>query len=366
LPATTTCPYCWTRHKNADLRMRCGDQCANNGETFPQRQLRKGLCPHGELPQTRRACPACDGDLLREYVDSGGRTIAVIGSADSGKSTWVGVLVHEFQRGQVSRRFTGMSLDLLGEKSRVRYKDDFEVPLFEEGRPVTKTRSARASKPEPLIFSLRFPRTRWYGTNGVAQVVTVFYDTAGEDVARAEAMDLLIRYLDAAEGIILLLDPMQMPRVRDQAGATGATVIDQLHVVNRLGELLRERSHNSVDKLLRTPLAIALTKLDLLRDTFGAESPLRQPSRHDGVYDDNDGRDVHEEVRGWLDQWYDPAFDRTIANTFRNYRYFGMSTLGAPPVDGTRLSPGGVHPYRLEDPMLWLLARFGAIKTKGK
>ncbi len=52
---------------------------------------------------------------------------------------------------------------------------------------------------------------------------------------------------------------------------------------------------------------------------------------------------------------------------FETYRYFGLSALGAPPVDGDHLAPAGVHPYRLEDPMLWLLARFGAIKTmKGK
>jgi GTPase SAR1 family protein len=366
---TIHCPYCWSPHRRNALRLRCGERCAHAGELFPEQQLKKGRCPHGELPQTRRACPQCGRDLLREYVDSGGRNIAVIGSADAGKSTWVGVLVHEFQRGQVNERFAGMSLDLLGEESRDRYKKDFESLLFEEGRPLPQTRSARVITPEPLMFSLRFRRPGWLGSTRIAPVVTVFYDTAGEDVARAQAMDQLTSYLDAAEGIVLLLDPMQMPRVRELVGKgtakTGFT--DQLHVVNRLSELLRERNNSPVGKRLSTPLAIALTKLDLLLETFGPESPLRQPSTHDGFYDDSDGRDVHEEVRAWLDKRFDPAFPRTIANTFEVYRYFGLSALGAPPVDGTRLAPEGIHPYRLEDPMLWLLARFGAIKTtKGR
>lgn len=365
--ATTKCPYCWTAHRRADLQLSCGERCGDLATRFRERDLDKGRCPHGHPPRGRRMCPACGRDLLREYVDSGGRTIAVIGSSDSGKSTWVGVLVHEFQRGDVSARFAGMSLDLLGENSRVRYARDFATPLFEEGRPVHQTPSALRSAPEPLMFSLRFPRPRRLRPARVVPVVTVFYDTAGEDVARAQAMDQLISYLDAAEGIVMLLDPVQMPEVRDLVGATARTgFTDQLHVVNRLGELLRERARGPVGRRLRTPLAIALTKVDLLRDTLGPGSPLRRPSRHDGVYDEEDGRDVHEEVRGWLDRWYDPAFDRTVANAFQTYRYFGLSALGAPPVSGTRLSPAGVHPYRLEDPVLWLLARFGAIRTRGK
>lgn len=364
--STVKCPYCWTAHRPRELHRRCGERCGQNAGTFPENQLKNGRCPHGELPQARRACPSCERDLLREYIESGGRNIAVIGSADSGKSTWVGVLVHQFMRGEVSERFEGMSLELLGEASRLRYQRDFENPLFHEHRTLPQTASARVGAVEPLMFSLRFRKpARMLGQTRVHPVVTVFYDTAGEDVARATAMDLLVSYLDAAEGIILLLDPMQMPKMRERVGTDGRRTgyTEQLHVVNRLGELLRERSKQRVDRKLRSPLAIALTKVDLLRDTFDAGSPLNRPSRHLGHYDENDGLDVHEEVRAWLGKWYDPALDRSVANAFQEYRYFGFSALGSPPLDGNRLSPSGVHPYRLEDPMLWLLARFGVIRT---
>jgi GTPase SAR1 family protein len=365
--ATTTCPYCWTVHRRADLMMRCGERCDHRGELFPERSLKEGRCPHGKQPQLRRACPNCGNELLREYVECGGRNIAVIGSSDSGKSTWVGVLVREFQRGQVHERFDGMTLNLLGERSRERYKKDFEIPLFEDSRPVLPTASAVRTTPEPLLFSMRFTRPGRFGSNRIEPVVTVFYDTAGEDVARAATLDQLIDYLESAEGIILLLDPMQMRGVRRLVGGSGAKTkfTEQLDVVTRLGEVLSERAKGRVGKLLKKPLAIALTKLDLLLPTFGPESPLRQPSRHIGVYDQSDGRDVHEEVRAWLDERYDPAFDRTVRSFFEVYQYFGLSALGAPPVSGTQLSPDGVHPYRLEDPMLWLLSRFGVIRTRG-
>lgn len=365
--ATTNCPYCWQPLRRSELMMRCGEQCDHAGELFAQRKIKNGRCPHGKLPQVRRVCPSCDRDLLREYLECGGHNIALIGSADAGKSTWVGVLVHEFQRGQVYQRFPGVSLDLLGERSRDRYKEDFEIPLFEQGRPVMQTRSARVAAPEPLMFSLRFPQKGLLG-NRVEPVVTVFYDTAGEDISRAEKLDQLVHYLRAAEGIILLLDPLQMRGVRDLAGGNGdkREFTEQLHVVNRLAELLREGQSGPVGKRLKIPLAIALTKLDLLLNTFGPESPLRQPSQHESGYDETDGLDVHEEIRAWLDTRYDPAFHRTVDNSFQNYRYFGISTLGAPMVSGSQLSPEGVHPYRMEDPMLWLLARLRVIRTRSR
>jgi hypothetical protein len=370
--STVICPYCWSRHRTGDLHHRCGERCGAKAAAFQAREMKAGKCPHGNLPQARRFCPnaECGRDLLREYVDTGGRTIAIIGSADSGKSTWVGVMVHEF-RGRVADRFPGMALDLLGEKSRIRYAEYFDEPLFHNGQTVRKTVSARATAPEPLMFSMKFrAKSKLLRTTKVTPVITVFYDTAGEDVATATVMDRLVSYVEAAEGIILLIDPLQIPRVREFAGKSRTPrgkVTEQLHVINRLGELLRERTSTAVNKQLTTPLAIALTKLDLLRDAFDPQSPLRQPSRHNNSYDEDDGIDVHEEVRAWLDQWYGPSFDRSVSSTFATYRYFGLSALGDAPVNDNQLSPSGVQPYRVEDPMLWLLGRFGAIKTtKGK
>lgn len=41
--------------------------------------------------------------------------------------------------------------------------------------------------------------------------VLSFFDTAGEDFNSRESVELNTRYLTNADGIILLLDPLQMP-----------------------------------------------------------------------------------------------------------------------------------------------------------
>jgi hypothetical protein len=97
-----------------------------------------------------------------------------------------------------------------------------------------------------------------------------------------------------------------------------------------------------------------MSKVDLVWEMFDERAPVRLPSAHAGYYAESDGLDVHDEVCAWLDRWYGPHLVHAIAANFPVHRYFGLSALGA----------GACPPaYRVEDPMLWLLARFGAIRT---
>jgi hypothetical protein len=369
-----TCPYCWHSFKKDHLLLLCSEACTDRDRVFfTARESSKGKCPHGRRPLPRRFCPDpdCHRALLREYLDSEGRNVAVIGSADAGKTTYIGVLLHELQ-GRVAGQFNGMALDLLGDESRKNYRDRFATPLFERGEAVRKTARLEAgSNLDPLIFTLKIP-TRGRFRTGLHSMISVFYDASGENVLTAQAMDPLVRYLETAGGIVVLIDPMQMPRLRSRygSGLTSSTrenpTTDQHAVIQRLAELLRESTTKSKPKLT-VPLAVAITKIDLLRESFEHESPLRRVPSHAGHYDEDDGADVHEELRAWLEHWFGPSFDNTVAANFADYRYFGLTALGAPPRDDVRLAESGVHPYRVEDPMLWLLARFGSIQSvKGR
>lgn len=364
-----TCPYCWHSFKVDRLLLHCSEVCAVGDRLyFTVKESAQGNCPHGRRPLPRRFCPDadCHRALLREYLDNEGRNVAVIGSAAAGKTTYIGVLLHELQ-GRVAGQFNGMALDLLGDESRRNYRERFADPMFERGEAVRKTaRLDVGSNLEPLIFTLKIP-TRGPFRNGLQSIISVFYDAAGENVLTTQSMDPLSRYLETAGGIVVLIDPLQMPRLSGHYGGgppdrvQGRTDTDQRAVIQRLGELLRESAKKRQDKL-QVPLAVAITKIDLLRGSLEAESPLRRMPNHSGHYDEDDGVDVHEELRAWLDQWYGPEFDNTVSANFSVYRYFGLTALGAQPRDDVRLAPSGIHPYRVEDPMLWLLAQFGSIK----
>lgn len=347
--SAVTCPYCRNTHGTGELLLSCA-RCGGAAQRFPAAGLRRGRCPHGRLPQARRSCPACGRDLPREYVDTASRTIVVIGPARSGKSTWIAAAVRQFAKGEVAERFPGMSLDLLGEHSRRHYRNEFERPLLSDtadtARPhpavIAPAPNARA---EPLLLSLRL-------RPGSRPVVIVLYDAAGEDFSPAR----IAAHSGAAGGILLLVDPMQLPRIRRMmAGAQPPTEPGPSFA--RLCAALRQELRLPERRKFATPLAIALAKADTVWDMFEG-SPMRLPSPHSGQYVEADGLDVHHEVRSWLGCWSMPEFVRDVAQNFPVHRYFGFSALGHRPAGRSDVSP-----YRVEDPLLWFMAQFGAIKT---
>jgi GTPase SAR1 family protein len=365
--AQVICPYCFKRAARKDLTFRCPPACGREPgglKEFTAAEMGKDdTCPHGRHPQARRLCPNCHRDLLREYVESDNQLVAIIGDHASGKSTFVGVLIHEF-RGRLGERFGGAALDMLGETSRIEYERRLEV-MWRDGQTPRPTQGLRsASRHEPLMFALRFPRrSRIPGvTASPRTAITVFYDTAGEDSQNSGNMDFLSGYLDASAGIIVIIDSAALIGAPPEGGRK----VDRhpLAPLSVLAEHLRETSKHPGSRL-KTPLAVVISKIDRIGDQFEPGSALRRDSLHDGYFDDSDSRDVHEEIRSWLDFRGLGYMDRSVSNNFAHYRYFGVSALGHSPDGGTRIAAEGVQPYRVEDPMLWLLSGFGAVARNG-
>jgi hypothetical protein len=244
-------------------------------------------------------------------VDAGGRVIVVMGAARTGKSTWGMTVVRQLANGDTAHAMPGLSVDLLGAGSRARYAAPARMP------------PGHTPPADPLLISLRLPTS-------TRPVVLALCEAPGEDCA-PDRIDRLEPYLCAAAGVMLLLDPIRLPGVRRVVGLRP----QQPEPVLPLAALPRRPG---------IPVAVALSKLDLMWDMFDGGSPLRQPSPHGRRYIEWDGLDVHHEVESWLARW-GPA--DLLAGHPAAYRCFALSALG------------GAH--RVADPLLWLLTRFGAL-----
>ncbi|MGP4023240.1 TRAFAC clade GTPase domain-containing protein [Actinomadura sp. 3N407] len=385
-----TCPYCFASVAPQRILFRCrgqagrrrgcapvldGELAAYTGSTagasLPPVFSASGRggranCPDCDLPTGNRACPECHNPLPSAYCDSPGRIVALVGAKNAGKSTYIAVLLHEL----MNRVGTELDASLVACDDRTieRYKRDFARPLLEERRLLPTTASAATGPREPLVYLLTRTRRGRFSRPRNDSLALVLFDTAGEDLRSREVTDLHLRYLEAADAVIFLVDPLELPGartgVRDAVPGPRAAGEDPdsepLNIIARVTDTLRQRHGTRPGEPLPVPVAVALTKIDVLRPGLLEQSALHRSRSGQGVLDLDDRDAVNEQVRALLHEWQAGQLDTYLGQQYADHGLFGLSALGAVP-DGERVGAGGVRPYRAEDPLLWLLYRFGML-----
>ncbi|WP_035847393.1 TRAFAC clade GTPase domain-containing protein [Kitasatospora azatica] len=388
------CPYCFSRDSSSRLPYRClmltsgvrgaapcaaepddvwaaftgrggsggGRHAALRGPLFtPPRRLggarTREACPNCGVQTPVRVCRTCHSDLPNEYCEQGSRIIALVGPKTAGKSTAVTVLLHEL-KGSTGRPFQA-ALSAMGAATQDRFRE-LEEDLYDGLRLPAPTQSAAMSLNDPLLFRLSLPAGRL--RSGSRHTSLVFFDAAGENLVSSEAMDRYTAYLAAADGVILMVDPLQLRAVREPLAQQGRRLPDieapPEQIVADLAVQLRGHGRRNSQGRVTTPVAVALTKSDELRTLLPAGSPVGGNPQHlGGELDEADRIAVHEEVRALLDEWDGGVLYRQLERDFQTFSLFALSALGAPPPsDAPSDAPKqGPQPVRVADPLLWLL-----------
>jgi hypothetical protein len=392
------CPYCYERLRPWQLGFRCtgrrsraGKACSSatdpvlrermgRAEALPpaftvsplRALLREAACPACGDGTRHRVCPHCHSELPLHFSRIPGRLIAVVGARNSGKTVYVTVFVRELMKG-VDPCFN-TSVVASDDLTRERFRTEYEHRLYGEGVLAAATRSAGAMDAgvvPPLVFRLSTDR-RFAGQVRESRSLLSFFDTAGEDVTSQRGVDTHVRYLANADGVVVVLDPLQMDGARRLAApgtrlpARGPGGDGALDALVRVTQLLHEGSRSGATARIRKPTAVVFTKLDALWAQLGPDSPLRRPSRHQGEFDTQDSLRVDEEVRALLNEWDGAQIDQFMRHNFARHRFFGLSALGETPTADNRVSGRGIRPHRVADPILWLLSEFGVVsRAKG-
>ncbi|MFK0260350.1 hypothetical protein ACIQU1_03255 [Streptomyces angustmyceticus] len=402
---TVICPYCFDRAPAARLPYRClmlttgvrgSTACQAErddtwaefmGPTVPPALRMRGPvfapprrvhgrrvtgsradCPDCGVSTPVRVCRRCHSDFPSEYCDHDSRIIALVGAKASGKSTYVSVLVNEL-RHRVGVAYDA-SLAAMGSETQRRDQEMAE-DLYDRLRLPDATRPAAMGFNDPLLYRLSLPSRSRFG-HGSRHTTLVFFDAAGEDLKSAEAMDRYTQYLSAADGIILLVDPLQLGSVRDQLPPDDGPPLPVVEtppqqIAADLAAQLRAHGRGGARGRVGTPMAVALTKTDMLRSLVTPHTPLLRNATHrGGLLDEADRQAVHEEVRSLLEGWDSGALYRQLERDFADMSLFGLSALGAPPPAGAPADApkSGPQPLRIEDPLLWLLGRRGLLPVR--
>ena len=383
-----TCPYCYGSFSAREIMFRCDmrvsptrPQCAPARDevlaafTGTSRELgpvfkddgRKlhGTCPDCGMQTRHRVCPHSHHRLPAQFGMVGHQMLAMVGAADSGKTVYMTVLIHELMN-RVGER---LDASLMGadDETVKRFASGYEDKLYEHGEIPKKTEraAARGGQVDPLVFRLSLP-ARGRLRSAPQHTVLSFFDGAGEDFESQASRDVNARYLANADGIILILDPRRMPGARRAASlsapADGDTdVASPLNSLSGVTELLLDQPGAVSAGRIKVPLAVVVTKIDEVSHTLDRGSPLLTEPAGGRMYDSSDGMDVHLEMSRLLRDWDGVSINQILEKHYHNYRLFGISALGRRPTVDNDVDEAGIQPFRAADPFVWLLSELGAV-----
>jgi hypothetical protein len=405
---TATCPYCFEAFHLAQAPRRSlsasplapdpavarflGTQTAELGKVIEppggpwwRRLLSRVLVRTHYEDDTRLICPSCHMFLPHMIaageLDSEG--IAIIGARDSGKSNFFGVLLHDLEHrfsGEVG--FTMFAQDTFSKRemrpvsSTRLYRERYGARLFDarEPRAIDQTLSAAAAVSDvriPLIYRLQFPKRIWhYVTRPLDQVCALdlaIFDTAGEDMNDEQTVAHLYRFILRAAGIIFLIDPFQYPEVRSRLPSAVQQQLKPIEtqpsdIIALVRNLFEGRGLVRAAQKLPVPVAVTLSKCDLLQGLVYPGSALLRDSDHKGGFDRDSCGQVSQEATEYLKLWGLGRLLDQVAGLASNYSFFAVSALGSLPDKNLRIR--SVSPRRVADPLLWLLWQRGYLPAR--
>src|ERR1700733_12922767 len=225
--AQLSCPYCGEVFAERDISFRCSGRVGPHSrrcDTRPDDARGHWLNDTRPLPpvfaadgrQPGAVCPDC-GESTHEHVcpdchrrlpNGFGRAdhwpVAIVGSAQSGKTVLMTVLIHELNH-QLGAA-VGVAVRGLDDETLRAFHADYDHPLFDQHTLPKQSDPLTDCPPRaPLVFELAQTSPGWPGRRR-RRVIASFLDMNGPDLASSAGQDRAARYLTSARAIILVLD----------------------------------------------------------------------------------------------------------------------------------------------------------------
>ncbi len=391
MATTQVCPFCFEQIDSSRLWYQClgrgNTECKKEvdearkrltksaRETYPtfappEKVTGPARCPECGGKTNLRACPECRTALPSDFADSKSPMIGLVGSKGSGKTVLMTVLVKHLKdvvgkRYDAAVRLATDNPD--GHQGLSDYQANREAPLYKERvLPPTTDQMEKRGHAAPLLLRWQQETSR-LGRASVRSTLLSFIDTAGEDLNDVSSA-LTLKYLSVCDGLIVVLDPFALPGARARLNLPNAAINADddapLDVVNHITELLKVEHNVKRRRKIALPVAVVFTKIDAFFPALDRGNPLMAATPAVAAYHSGDGQTVHEHMLALLHEWNAEDIDTHMRLNYTDYRYFGVSALGAEPnYETNEVAAGGVRPHRVEDPVLWLLSKAGTVRS---
>jgi hypothetical protein len=303
-------------------------------------------------------CPHCKKKLKLGFLDNESLTFAIIGAKDVGKTHYFSALVYLLRK-KIGPELN-ILLELADDNSINKYKN--YMKRIEDDKLVISETLAGAN--DPILFFLTFSGAD--RKKNMKAVSVSFFDTAGEDLNTETAMQKTNRYIARSDGLLLLMDPLQLNPVRKKLGFEWLPPKeeDNANILNRVTSLVNELSGESdLTKKIPVPIAVAFNKFDALSNIIASDSnPLTYNPDHSRGFDVGDFEAMSSDMRALLHNWDCGEITQIAETRYKARGFFAVSALGCNP-HAENGEVTNFAPKRVADPFLWLLYYHGLIKA---
>lgn len=415
-PIPTTCPHCWFDFPPSDALFIAthpeliGDEALGEHQykRLPRDEvvIKKGRATDKKygFPITDRACPQCRLQIPKSMLRKSPIFVSMAGAPSAGKTYFIASLIHTLRR-QLPQEFNLLLEYAISDEIDRIEKEVDKLFHSSSGKPVwlDKTQEAGGTVnnkvyingqwvelPKPFLFSCR-PSPNHFDyqkRHDSLHQNLALYDCSGEHFQYHRHKDTSNRsfgHFAKANAVLFVYDPLQDSPVLDhlESRSNDPQVHKQKHINHQEKTLeavihqLRILRQLIPETRIKAPLLIVVQKYDVWHGLLpewakiGPEAFLR--SSNDGTsgvhIDELNKSSLH--IRKFL---FDicPMFVSLAEANFETVRYFAVSALGKSPVavevdvgdeyeekKETRLCvfPKDISPFRVTDPILWLLAQ---------
>ena len=397
LKSTFICPFCFEKNLISKVQFRCSNKrCPEEDDieltkyehgdisspirgrrTFNAKSkdiaAKMSTCPGCNQVTHKIVCPTCHNELPESTLSGEDMIISVVGSRNSGKSHFIGVIINELQN-RIFPRLNG-ALTGFGD-TMARYKESFYNELYVNLKALPLTKSSMENTNNgayrPLIFTLKLKYKKLFKET-IRAFTLVFFDTAGEDLNDEDTMNTVNKYICKSTGIIFLLDPLQIPEVRNQIDdsiVSKASAVDRSSssddIMTRVSKLIRNDARLKDAQKIDIPVSVVFSKFDVIASLIPEGSKILETSPSKGYFDMSDRETVNNEIKALLSEWGAESFMAQVDVNYTKYSYFSVSALGLNnnPTGSGNNNIERPRPHRIEDPLLWLLKENNVIKGK--
>lgn len=384
------CPYCFETFDQSDVMFRC--TCVKMKDPaltkywgvapeegfsfkpgFSLGNILGGVPKSAKCPKCNRAtsslvCPHCHNQLPRRLVEKKGYIISIIGATSSGKTNYIATLINQLQANGIHLDHVGVMLSTIAPTSRIekiderdvevnsitRYELDFYNYIFAKKTCPPQTAVGEGRSKYPIIVEL--------SQKNKTPLHLVFYDTAGENFNIARNIEANVQYMLRSDAFIFLLDTAEIPFVRDRLNK-GPVKLKYDAIVNSVKDFFE--GHPDSRKFFKKPIAFTFNKIDLIlknQELFRDSSIPNMTWENNSSFLDGSGVNMSEMdsisngIKSALCEcWGESNFVVSMESFYKNLKFFGVSGLGEDP---TLDKITNLRPYRVLDPLVWILKEF--------